>query len=124
MLSIHRLLWKCIAVASGLIGVAAAIESASVVSTALVFAILAFVLGLLSAIMQSLDSSGRRDRPIAASTVLRHGATAGFAAAAFYGLTDMAGSAVLPLTLLLVVTSPTVVDRWRAGSTRTDPRHR
>lgn len=120
-MSKHQLLWRSLVVAGGLVGGTAAVSSSSVLSTAIVFAIAASILGLLFTTLRSLDSTGERVRPIAATTVLRSGAIAGFMLVAFYGLTDLIGNGVFPLILLLALTSPMIVDRWRTRPARTNP---
>ena len=40
---------------------------------------------------------------------------------AFYGLTDLIGTGVFPLIVLLALTSPMVMDRWRTRPARSNP---
>ena len=115
-MNLHRRIWWGIALLCGLIGFVNAVTSSSILATVLVFAILALCLGLLSATLRSVDGQGRGG-PVEAPTVIRHGCIAGFAVVAFFGMTDLAGSAVLPLLVVLALTCPTVVDHWRAART-------
>jgi hypothetical protein len=48
------------------------------------------------------------------STVISHGCAAGLAVVSVFGLSSLIGVAVLPLTVVMAATCPSVVDRWRA----------
>lgn len=120
-MSKHQLLWWSLVVAGGLVGGTAAVNSSSVLSTAIVFAVTAPILGLLFTTLRSLDSNGERVRPFTATTVVTSGAIAGFMLVAFYGLTDLIGTGVFPLIVLLALTSPMVMDRWRTRPARSNP---
>lgn len=109
----YRLLWWSIAVPIGVIGVAAAIVSSSVVTTVIVFGSLALCLGALSANLQAIDHEGWAGGSLSASTVLAHGCAAGFIVVSLYGLATLIEISVLPLALVLAATCPAVVGHWR-----------
>ncbi|MFI5706466.1 hypothetical protein [Kribbella sp. NPDC051620] len=109
---IHRVLWWSFAIPIGLLGGAAAVASSSVLSTVTAFGLLALSLGTLSARLQSLDGEGQPSGPISAATVVRRGCLAGSIVVPLFGLGTLIGIAVLPLTLILAVTSPVMVSRW------------
>jgi hypothetical protein len=112
-MSAYRFLWWSIAVPIGSVGVTAAVVSSSIPTTVIIFGIVALCLGVLSANLQSLNCEGQPRGPISASTVCQHGCAAALAVVSFYGLSSLVGVAVLPLAILLAVTCPTVVTRWR-----------
>jgi hypothetical protein len=125
----YRIAWWILAVPLGSIGVAAAVASSSLPATIVIFGLMAACLGVLSAILHSLDGEGQVCRPISVSTVIRHGCAEGVAVVALYGMTGLIGPAAVPLILLLAFAHPTVVHRWRtgvgrhsAGRTTTDTR--
>jgi hypothetical protein len=117
-MSAYRFLWWSIAGPIGSVGATAAVDSASIPTTVIIFGIMALCLGVLSANLQSLNGEGLRGGSISASTVCKHGCAAGFVVVSFYGLSGLFGVAVLPLAILLAVTCPIGAMRWRA---RVDP---
>jgi hypothetical protein len=118
----YRLLWWSLAAPIGLAGVASAIASASVVPVLIVFALMALTIGTISANLQSLDGEGRSSGPISRSTVISHGCAAGLAVVAMFGLSSLIGVAALPLAILMAVSCPRVLDRWRASGRSPTPK--
>jgi len=106
---IYRLLWWILAAPVISVGVVGATATSSVLTVVMVFAMMALSLGALSANLQSLDRDGQARGSISMSTVIRHGCVAGVAVVAFLGLAAVAGTAVLPLAVLIVGASPVVV---------------
>lgn len=117
----YRIVWWSFAVPVGAVGVAAAVASSSMVTTLIMFGLMASCLGVLSASLQTLDGEGQASRPISKSTVLSHGCVAGAAVVAMYGMAGLLGVVVLPLVLLLAVTHPAAVSRWRAAGRPRSP---
>ncbi|WP_433169191.1 hypothetical protein [Kribbella sp. CA-247076] len=112
----YRALWTSLAAAVVSVGVILAIATASVLTVVLVFAIMALMLGTLSANLQLLDHEGQAHGSISLMAVIRHGYLAGIAVVAFYGLATAIGIVVVPLTVLVAGTSPLVVSWWRRRS--------
>jgi hypothetical protein len=111
----YHVVWWSFALPIGAVGVTAAVASSSMVTTVIMFGLIASSLGVLSASLQTLDGEGQASRPISASTVLSHGCAAGAAVVALYGMAALLGVAVLPLALVLAVTHPTLANRLRTG---------
>ncbi|TCC26870.1 hypothetical protein [Kribbella speibonae] len=109
-----RILWWVLAIPTGLVGFAGAIYSASVAWVLVIFVLMALALGTLSANLQSLDREGRVRGRISRSTVVAHGCLAGAVVVAMFGLSGLIGTAVLPLAVLMGVTSPSALAWWRA----------
>lgn len=107
-----RILWWALAVPIGAVGLAGAMISASVAWVLVVFVLMALALGALSANLQSIDREGRARGRISGTTVIRHGCLAGAVVVALFGLSNLIGAAVLPLAVLMAVTSPCALDWW------------
>lgn len=107
-----RIFWWALAVPIGAVGLAGAMISASVAWVLVVFVLMALALGALSANLQSIDREGRARGRISGTTVIRHGCLAGAVVVALFGLSILIGAAVLPLALLMAVTSPGALDWW------------
>ncbi|WP_350275664.1 hypothetical protein [Kribbella sp. HUAS MG21] len=117
-----RILWWALVIPIGSIGLAAAMVRASVVWILVVFVLMALTLGALSANLQAIDSEGRVSGRISGATVVRHGCAAGAVVVALFGLSGLIGTAVLPLAVLLGVTSPATVVWWRTRRRSSTPR--
>ncbi|MFI7068407.1 hypothetical protein ACIBL3_45990 [Kribbella sp. NPDC050124] len=111
----YRVLWWSIAAPVAAVGIASAIATSSVLTVGIVFVMMAFCLGTLSANLQSLDQDGAVHKPVSISAAARHGCAAGGTVVALFGLATVVEVVVLPVAVVLALTSPAALNRWLPG---------